>query len=280
MDVRFERRLSWRSASICAVTALLLISACTGPDEFGGGAPSPSPTAEPSPTATEVPSTDATPEPEVTATPDLAPEPTPTEMDAVEVTPTEAVEPTPEPEPTPTEPPEPSPTPQPPSAMESLPQLEELSDGGYIVANDGDRTAEQLARAYTDSTAHLLRLEEWGFQQHVFREFTRNASGPDDPLPTYILTTVNVYGSPEQAEDALRWLERLQLNLGATGAEAPEIGEDIVALVVPTAQGEPTASVYVRIGPRIYVYYAQGNEPLPEVTAIATGVHQRLYGGD
>jgi hypothetical protein len=267
--------MRWWLVSVCMVT-VLVVSSCTGPDEFGGAASESTPV--PSPTAADEPEPTATAEVAVTPTPDATPEPTPppSPTPEPEETATPTVEPTPEAEPTPTEPPEPTPTPAPPSAMESLPTAEELSESGYIVADQGDRTAEQLARAYTDTTAHLLRLEEWGFQQHVYREFNRLGANPDDPVPGYVLTTVNVYGSPEQAETALQWLERLQLNLGATAVDAPQLGDAAVALTIPTAQGEQTASVYVLKEERVYIYYAQGNDPLPMVTGIATRVFERL----
>lgn len=252
------------------LAAALALVSCSGPDQFAD--PPLTPDARPSPTsvATEAGDAPAVPTEQDSATATESAEPTSTE---------EPPTPTPEPtaEPTPTE--EPTPTPVPVSPMEALPRLEELPEGGYIVANQGDRTADQLAQAYTDSAAHLTRLEDWGFQQHVFREFTRNETGPDDTRPTYVLATVNVYGSPEQADMALQWLEDFQVNQGATTVEPPQVGDAAVAITVTTSQGEATASVYVRLESRIYIYYAQENEPLPEVVSLAERVLERLTGG-
>jgi hypothetical protein len=159
--------------------------------------------------------------------------------------------------------------------VDALPRLDELSEGGYIVADQGERSQEQLAQAYADPTAHLLRLEEWGFRQHVYREFTRQ-SVEDGALPNYVLATVNVYGSPEQADIAFQWLEDLQINQGARTAAAPELGDAAVAITVATAQGIATASVYIRYGSSTYIYYAEGGDPLPRVISIAEQVFGRI----
>jgi hypothetical protein len=253
--------------------AVFVLVSCSGPDEFGGASTTPVSTSVPSPTATEDTEIQATPTGSMTSSPTVEADSTPTPTDAE---PSPTAEPTQEPEPTPTEEPEPIPTTQAISAMDALPRLEELTEAGYLVADQGDRTAEQLAQAYSDTTAHLVRLDEWGFQQHVFREFSRNETGPDDPLPTYVLATVNVYGSSEQADLALQWLGRFQTNQGQTAVDAPDLGDAAIALTVTTAQGEPSASLYIRLDARVYIYYAQGNEPLPEVVAIAERVFGRL----
>jgi len=142
---------------------------------------------------------------------------------------------------------------------------------GYTIAEEGTRTAEELANAYADAPAHLRRLDEWGFRQHLFRSFTRTGS-ENDQLPPVILTTINEYGSDEQAEAALQWLRQLGTATGATDAEAPQLGDNVVALTVPTSTGVPTASIYVREGAVLFVYYAEGGNPLPVVDDIATKV--------
>ena len=158
---------------------------------------------------------------------------------------------------------------------ERLPLLDELPGEGYTIAEEGSRTAQELAEAYTDSAAHLRRLEEWGFKQHLFRAFTRDASGDNDPLPYTILATINEYGSDEQAEAALQWLRQLGTATGATTAEAPRIGDNAVAITVPTQTGVPTASIYVRDGAVLFVYFAEGGDPLPAITEVATNVFSR-----
>ena len=273
MDVSCLRHpVRWQVSLIAA--AVFLIAGCSGPDQFGNGAPTPipsptpiptevpSPTPEPDPTATSEPSPTPSPEPQPSATPEPEPQDTPTPD----------VEPTPEPEPTPAS----TPTAQPPGAMDSLPVLEDFDNAGFILADQGERSAEQLAQAYIETAAHLQRLEDWGFQQHVYREFTRSAGESDAEPPGYVLATINVYGSPEQAALALQWLERLQLNQGATAVDPPELGEEAVAVTVRTSQGEDTASVYIRSGNRTYIYYAQGDNPLPMVLELSQRVFERL----
>jgi hypothetical protein len=156
-----------------------------------------------------------------------------------------------------------------------LPQLAELPGQGYIVAEEGTRTAEELAAAYADPAAHLRRLEEWGFRRHAFRAFSRESSGAADPLPPAILATINEYGSPEQAEQALQWLLRLATTQGATEVEAPRVGENAVAVTLPTSAGVPTASVYVRRAAYVFVYFAEGGDPLAAVKGIAQKVFDR-----
>lgn len=274
----------WRPRRAFITAALMLslmLAACSGPDEFGDDAQLPTtaailtPTQGVDATPTEAAHATATPDDassastaETTVTPS-ADDSTPT----VERTPT--AEETPEPETTPTPEVESTPTQEALGGMDSLPLLEELSESGYVVADQGERSDEQLARAYADPTAHLLRLEEWGFRQHVYREFTRQAAD-DDPVPSYVLGTVNVYGSPEQADAAFQWLEDLQINQGARAATALELGDATVAITLATAQGVPTASVYVLFGSSTYIYYAEGGDPLPTVTAIAEQVFERI----
>lgn len=264
---------------IIGVSTTLLLAACSGPDQFGMDVVSPTPGI--TPTATLAPAPEPTSSPTVTptATREPTPEPSPTPEEP-ESTPTPTLEPTPEQEPTagPTEATEePTPEAQQVTAMEALPRLEELTpDSGYIVADQGDRTADQLAQAYMDSGAHLARLEEWGFMQHVFREFTRPPSGPEDTLPSYVLATVNIYGSPEQADMAMQWIERSQVNQGSVVVDAPDVGDAAVAMTQRTSQGEDAAWIVYRHGDRVYIYYAQGSRPLDEVSAVATRVFERL----
>jgi hypothetical protein len=146
---------------------------------------------------------------------------------------------------------------------------------GYTIAEEGSRTAQELANAYSDQAAHLRRLEEWGFKQHLYRAFSRSSAGANDPLPYSILSTINEYGSDEQAEAALQWLRQLGAATGATDAEAPTLGDNAVALTVPTSDGVQTASIYVRDGPVLFVYFAEGGDPLPAISHVATTVFGR-----
>lgn len=264
-----------------AVTSLLfvlLLTACSGPDDFGDAIPTATATPEPTSTPTSTP----TEEPEPTATE----EPTATAEPTAEATPTETAEPEDEPTPSPTAEPEPTegepvptdePEPPPPSnPMDALPMLEELTEAGFIVADDGERSADQLAQSYVDPQAHLDRLESWGFSQHVFREFSRQSAGDDDPVPTYVLATINVYGSPEQVADAMQWLESSRTNQGGSVVERPELGDGAVALTQPTVEGDIAGWVFFGYGDRVYIYYTQGADPLPEALSLAQRVWERI----
>jgi hypothetical protein len=158
-----------------------------------------------------------------------------------------------------------------------LPQVADLpGDGsGYTIAEEGTRSAQDLANAYADPAAHLQRLNEWGFKQHVYRSFSLAASANDPKLPYTILTTINEYGSPEQASDAVKWLKSLATAQGASEATAPTVGDEVVAITQPTSNGEPTASIYVRRDSIVYVYFAQGGDPLPAVSSTAERVFAR-----
>ncbi|MCO5175819.1 MAG: hypothetical protein M9890_02450 [Thermomicrobiales bacterium] len=248
--VRFNG-LVWRLAMFVAITALIVAAAaCSGPDTRDDADPTSTPTE--TPTATPLPPTataTATPSPSAT------PEPSPT------VTPTVAASPTGNASPTAV------------SDLEPLlPALANLPDGGagYIIAEQGTRTAQDLANAYSDPAAHLQRLNTWGFKRHVFRAFARDDESGG--LPSTILTTINEYGSPEQAGEAINWLKILATTQGAAEADAPQLGDEAVAVTQPTAEGTATASIYIRQGPVVFVYFGQGGEPLPVLTAIAESV--------
>lgn len=157
------------------------------------------------------------------------------------------------------------------SLTDRLPTLQQLPSQAYIVATTGSRTAQELANAYADPVAHLRRLDEWGFVQHVYREFARQDATQGN-LPALVLTTINVYGSPEQADAALQWLHRFQTSIGAADAEAPARGDAAVAVTVNTAGGEPTASIYVRVGELVYAFYAEGGDALAFTSGIVTNV--------
>jgi hypothetical protein len=145
----------------------------------------------------------------------------------------------------------------------SLPGVELLPAPGFVLANQGTRTALELANSYADSSAHLERLNEWGFKEHHFREFSRESEGEDDPAPTFVLTTVNEYADAVQAAAALNWLRSLNASQGHTFVDpAPELGDAAIASSVATAEGTPSSIVFVQIGPRIYAYFAQGGAPL------------------
>jgi hypothetical protein len=160
---------------------------------------------------------------------------------------------------------------------ELLPQVDDLPGGGagYTIAEEGTRSAQDLANAYADPAAHLQRLNEWGFKQHVYRSFTLAQNASDPKLPYTILTTINEYGSPEQASDAVKWLKSLAMAQGASEATAPTIADEVVAITQPTSNGEPTASIYARRGATVYVYFAQGGDPLPAISSIAERVFAR-----
>ncbi|MEZ4569005.1 MAG: hypothetical protein R2849_01465 [Thermomicrobiales bacterium] len=198
----------------------------------------------------------ATEEPE--ATPTVSPTPSPTQS------------PTPEP---PTATPEPTATATalPLSLSESLPREDQLPAEGFFLANQGTRSALELANSYQDSSAHLERLDNWGFKEHLFREYGHESAGPDDTTPTYLLTTVNEYGSDEQGAEALEWLRSLNSSQGQTFVEPdPDLGDAAFASSVLTADGSESAIVYVLIGPRVYAYFAQGGEPLDFALQLAT----------
>jgi hypothetical protein len=267
MSPGMPRRITAWLLSVAALLALL--AACTGPEARGTVDPTftPTPTETPTPvppTPTETPS----PEPSPTVEPSPTPEPSPTAT----VSPSPTASPTPDPAATPTV------IPPPPDAGDDLTAWlatsADLPSDDYAVAEEGRRTAQDLANAYSDPVAHLQRLEEWGFQQHVFRAFSRMpVSG--DTLPYFILSTINEYGSDEQANAALQWLRSSQTTLGAEVQEGPAVGDDRIALTVPTREGIPTASLYVRSGPLVYIYFAEGGDPLAAVRTVAERVFNR-----
>lgn len=272
---RTNQKRAWIVALSVALAGVLV--ACSGPDQFGGETTPPTPTLTPSPTVTPTSPPDPTPTEAATATEEPTPEATATSTPEAEptATATEEVEPTPEPTPEPTATEEPSPPDQ-ISPMDALPQIDELSDAGFALIDEGERTAEMLAQAYIDPDAHLQRLENWGFQQHVYREFLRTVSGPEDPYPGYVLAALNVYGSPEQVADAMHWLEVSRQNQGGTVIDRPELGEAAVAMTQPTQQGDTAGWVFFSHHDRVYIYFTQGFDPLPEALHIATNVWNRL----
>lgn len=240
--------------AVAFLAALFLVLACSGPETRDDVDPTATPTA--TPTSTPVP-------PTATATATVAPTVTPAASPTL--SPTAGVA---------------SPTlGASPTAIADLqtrlPALGDLPGGGagYIIVEEGSRSAQELANAYSDPAAHLQRLNTWGFRRHVFRAFARDDESGG--LPPTILTTINEYGSPEQATDALTWLTRLATTQGATEAEPPTIGDEAVAVTQPTSGGTPTASIYVRDGALVYVYFAQGGDPLPAVSSIAKAVFAR-----
>lgn len=242
--------------------ALLLITlvvgtiACTGPETGDDRDPTPTPTETATPTPTEIPPTaTATLTPTVEATATIA------ATSTVGASPTSRTSPTP------------SATVAQVSLPDRLPLLSDLPSPDYTIAEDGTRSAEDLAAAYADVVAHLRRLDEWGFKQHVFRTFTLTSD--NDTLPEVILTTINAYGSEEQADAALQWLLQYGTATGAAEAEPPAVGDRAVALTVPTSTGVPTASIYIRQGTLLFVYFAEGGDPLPAVDSIATKVFAR-----
>jgi hypothetical protein len=254
-----ERRSKRRFLRTLALASLIIaiVVSCAGPETGDDRDPTPTPTVTVTPTASSTPNpptATASPTVENTATP----EPTETRAASPEASPST----------------EGSPTATEVALKDRLPALAEMPGQGYTIAEDGTRTAEDLAEAYTDAAAHLRRLEDWGFKQHLYRAFTRDGAD-NDPLPYYILATINEYGSDEQAEEALQWLRQLGTATGAEAADAPKIGDNAVAQTVATAEGVPTASLYVRDGAVVFVYFAQGGDPLPAVTTVATNVFNR-----
>ena len=246
---------------VLAMLAVMTATACAGPES--GDDRDPTPTATATSTVTASPTSVSPTAPNV-ASPTIAPTHTPEATATSDASPAAAASPTTAA----------SPTSEEVALPDRLPRLADMPAQGYTIAEEGTRTAEELANAYADAPAHLRRLEEWGFKQHLFRAFARPSS-ENNQLPPVILSTINEYGSDEQAEAALQWLRQLGTATGATAADAPRVGDAAVALTVPTSDGVPTASVYVRDGPVLFVYFAEGGDPLPVVSDIATKVFGR-----
>jgi len=247
------------------VLVMAIATACTGPDTGDDRDPTPTPTETATPTPSPTPEP---PMPTVEASPTVAPTATPEPTPTTDASPTRSASPTVAA----------SPTAEPVASNAWLPTLAEMPGDGYFVAEEGSRTAQELANAYVDQAAHLRRLGEWGFKQHLYRAFARSSSSDTDTLPYAILTTINEYGSDEQADAALEWLRQLGTATGATPAEAPQIGENAVALTVPTSTGVPTASVYIRQGPTLFVYFGEGGDPLAAISTVAANVFSRQNG--
>lgn len=260
------RRLPRRALIPAAVLGVAL-AACSGPDEPAGQL------ATATPTATATLAASATPEATATATASPTPEFTATP----EATATPVASPTPEATATAT--PEPTATLAPVGLADALPSLEELPMQGFNVANQGTRTQLELANAYTDASAHADRLNQWEFKEHHFREFSHQRSGPEDPAPAYLLATINEYGSPELADEALAWLRGYNLSQGHSEADPPELGNNAIASTVPRSDGQPTAFVAVRSGSRVYVYYAEEGDPLAFALQTAESVFERVAPG-
>lgn len=243
-----------------AVILAVLAAACAGPEDRDDA----------DPTATQVaqqPTFEQAVEPSPSLTATTEPSPTPGNSPTPTVSPTATSSPTPVP-PTNTPAPTVTATALPLSLGESLPRSEDLPGEGYFLANQGSRSALELANSYSDPSAHLERLNDWGFQEHLFREYGRE--GEDPALPFYVLTTVNEYGDKDLASEALEWLRALNASLGQTFVEPdPDLADGAFASSVQTAEGSQTAIVYVQMGPRIYAYFAQGGTPLDFVMELA-----------
>jgi hypothetical protein len=53
------------------------------------------------------------------------------------------------------------------------------------------------------------------------------------------------------------------------------VGENAVAVTLPTSSGVPTASIYARQGAFVFIYFAEGGDPLAAVKGIAQKVFDR-----
>jgi hypothetical protein len=275
----------WRRSALWLALVLFVVAACRGPENRDDAddtpTPLPSPTAMPSNTP-EPPTATATAEQASPTTDDEnagsggtateEDQPVATESPTGEATgAVTASETTMTPEGTAT------PTAIAIGLADSLPAVEQLPGPGYALANQGTRTALELANSYSDSSAHLERLNEWGFKEHHFREFSREPGSVDDPSPTYVLTTVNEYADGEAAAAALAWLRSLNASQGHTFVNpAPELGDGAIASSVPTAEGVPSAIVFVQLGPRIYAYFAQSGDPLAFCLTLAESNTDRI----
>lgn len=262
----------WGIGIVLIAGVVALVAGCTGPEDRDDVDPTSTPLAQQA--ASTAPGTST----EIVAA--LNPTATIGETPTATATPTATSTPSPVP-PTPTPSPTPTATPFPISLADSLPTADQLPFGGYFLANQGTRSALDLANSYADSSAHLERLNNWGFKEHQFREFSRESTGSDDPAPFFVLTTVNEYGDDDLAGDVLDWLRALNGSQGHTFVDPdPEIGEQAFASSVQTADGSPSSIAFVQIGPRVYAYFAQGGEPLEFVLELAESNTARILGAE
>lgn len=190
---------------------------------------------------------------------------------------------TPPPLPTPTPSPTlgtPGATPAPPaSLLDQLPGLADLPAGFALDFEDPDVTAPEIAANYPDPSAHLDRLQGWGFAGSAYREFSIPSPGINDALQRMIIFRAQVsrYGSPESTGEALRFqVEAAKSRQGWDLAQVSvqPLGDETVALQ-GTVESQGTtfivAVLLVRRGDLLYRYEGAslGYNPYPDVVAIA-----------
>jgi hypothetical protein len=189
--------------------------------------------------------------------------------------------------PPPLPPPTPSPAPSTPGAtpappaslLDQLPGLADLPPGFALDFEDPDVTAPEIAANYPDPSAHLDRLQAWGFAGSAYREFSIPSPGVNDAMQRMIIFRAQVsrYGSPESTGEALRFqVEAAKSRQGwsLTEVSTQPLGDETVALQ-GTAESDGTtfivAILLVRRGDLLYRYEGAslGYNPYPDVVAIA-----------
>ncbi len=214
--------------------------------------PAPSPTAESQAIAPSTPASD----PESAALPNALATVTPTPAVSSTATPEAALDAEPE------QPAQPgsedeSGEPDRDIASETLPLLDFLPTqaqmpAGFILADEAERSKEEVVAALGDTEEAALLLDEWGWSGNAYRDFTTDPDAPSPNGTTFLNFSVHRFADPESAADALIvFSDQVIFGQGLQEVEAPAIGES-ARLLTGEFEGAALTVLYAQQGPIMY----------------------------
>ena len=144
---------------------------------------------------------------------------------------------------------------------------------GYTRTDNGTRDAAGVAASFPDPEDAAVKLEEFGWAENAYREFSLSDGGDNDTIVVNV--SIHRFSSEGNASNALVYFaEGGQTGSGlATVDDAPELGEESVTLQGAT-EGGNIYVIYVREGR--FVFRIGGFSPTGDPRETTTGVTERI----
>ncbi|MBA3450866.1 MAG: hypothetical protein H0T18_06615 [Chloroflexia bacterium] len=162
-------------------------------------------------------------------------------------------------------------------ASETLPLLDLLPTqaqmpAGFILADEAERSKEEVVAALGGTEEAAVFLDEWGWSGNAYRDFIADEAAPSPNGTTFLNFSVHRFADPESAADALVvFSDQVIFGQGLQEVESPAIGES-ARLLVGDSEGVTLTVLYAQEGPIMYRIGGSaiaGGDPTADVLAAA-----------
>lgn len=166
--------------------------------------------------------------------------------------------------------------------LEFLPTQEQVPEG-FILADEAERSREEVVTAIGGTEEANQLLEEWGWSGNAFRDFVPSEAALSPNGTTFLNFSVHRFADAESAANALVvFSDQVISAQGLEEVEAPAIGES-ARLLVGESEGVTLTVLYAQQGPIMYRIggsaLAGSGDPTADVLTVAGEIIAGQAGG-